>query len=518
MYKRIPKEFISDVIDRVNIVDYISQYATLKRVGQKGEQSAKCPLPKHKDDTPSFYVNEHKQTYKCHGCGAGGGIIDFIKEYHGMDFVKAIEEIADFLNLTVPYETNGKKTDFFSYSDIYKQIYNSAQSLAFEHAAEPSRLAHETVVESGIVPVKIKTIKNVVSRALKDKPDYAANILANLPDDEATYFMLPVKTQFSETIECLYLFNEQASTYLPSKPAKSYNKLVYNSHRFSKDTPKKAISVFSAPVSALEFQNRLGTDTAVIASIDSPQSLSKKVFSPFVDDTGFLKSDELIFNLNILAPDLTSQLEHYLRLSVDFAARTSFHFFEGSPKHDMEFDSLNYTDAFSTLCEEKCSAIDMNDESGRASFAKYVEFLLGGNELSSNVTNFLRETAYQIIERPELLKEHLNRHYTKPSSHVKYENLAVPDTSLKDIKNVVNSIISDSMDSSPEEIRDKLKQLKSNLNGSEPELLKICLDKLNFLSYKSSFIKVESFLDDLNEEEKKAYMEPKDSFEDSFKI
>ena len=151
-------------------------------------------------------------------------------------------------------------------------------------------------------------------------------------------------------------------------------------------------------------------------------------------------------------------------------------------------------------------------------FAKYVEFLLGGNELSSNVTNFLRGTAYQIIKRPELLKEHLNRHYTKPSSHVKYENLAVPDTSLKDIKNVVNSIISDSMDSSPEEIRDKLKQLKSNLNGSEPELLKICLDKLNFLSYKSSFIKVESFLDDLNEEEKKAYMEPTDSFEDSFKI
>ena len=519
MYKRIPKEFISDIIDRVNIIDYVSQFATLKRVGQRGEQVAKCPLPSHKDDTPSFYVNEHKQTYKCHGCGSGGGIVDFIKDYHGHEFVPAIEEIADFLGVKIPYESRGSNDkNFISYSDIYKQIYLSAQSLAFEIDQVPDGICEKTIAESGIIPVKPSTIRNVAKRLLKDQKELADNVLSNLPDKDETFFMLPIKTQFSESIESLYLFNGDFATQLPSKPTKSYNKLVYNSHRFSKDKPKSGIYVFPSPDVALHFQNSFTEDAAVIASVDSSNSISKKVFKTFENEDGFLSADNLVFVLDITAPTLTPTLEHLLRISAKYAARTSFHFYDKKPNRHGEYSELTYIDAFVTLCEEKSSALDLNSDECQAKFAKYIEYLLGGDEISSNINNYIREKAYETVGRPDLLSQHYNRHYTKPSSHVLYESLAVPDSSLKDIKKLISDLVVDSMDLSPEDFREEIKTIKSKFTNDEPELLSLCLNKLNLLSYKSSFIKMDMFIDELTAEERKAYMEPRDDDYEAFKI
>lgn len=41
----------------------------LKKAGRQWR--GLCPL--HKEDTPSFYVDEAKQAFYCQGCGAGGG-------------------------------------------------------------------------------------------------------------------------------------------------------------------------------------------------------------------------------------------------------------------------------------------------------------------------------------------------------------------------------------------------------------------------------------------------------------
>lgn len=65
-----------------------------------------------------FYVNQHKQTYVCHGCGSGGGIVTFLGDMHGYEFFPTIEELADFMSLQIPYESS-QKGNFISYSDIY---------------------------------------------------------------------------------------------------------------------------------------------------------------------------------------------------------------------------------------------------------------------------------------------------------------------------------------------------------------------------------------------------------------
>jgi DNA primase len=84
-----------DIIEQVNIVDYIQQYTDLKE--ENGELWGVCPL--HNENTPSFCVNEDKQTFYCFGCNSGGTLINFIMEYEKCTCAMAIEKIKSFYNI-----------------------------------------------------------------------------------------------------------------------------------------------------------------------------------------------------------------------------------------------------------------------------------------------------------------------------------------------------------------------------------------------------------------------------------
>ena len=58
---------VQQIKDRVNIVDVVGQYVTLRRAGRT--YSRQCPF--HKERTPSFHVSPERGTYKCFGCGEG---------------------------------------------------------------------------------------------------------------------------------------------------------------------------------------------------------------------------------------------------------------------------------------------------------------------------------------------------------------------------------------------------------------------------------------------------------------
>jgi DNA primase len=96
----IPRSFIDEVLNRVDIVSVISQSVTLKKAGSNLQ--GLCPF--HQEKSPSFTVSETKQFYHCFGCGAHGTAISFLMEYAGLTFVDTIEELAKSVGLTVPQQ------------------------------------------------------------------------------------------------------------------------------------------------------------------------------------------------------------------------------------------------------------------------------------------------------------------------------------------------------------------------------------------------------------------------------
>ena len=48
----------------------------------------------HGERTPSFSVSEQKASYFCHGCKAGGSVIDFVMAYNHIGICEAIEKLA----------------------------------------------------------------------------------------------------------------------------------------------------------------------------------------------------------------------------------------------------------------------------------------------------------------------------------------------------------------------------------------------------------------------------------------
>jgi len=102
MSGRIPRDFIDDLLVRVDIVDLIDSHTPLKKTGTN--YVACCPF--HTEKTPSFSVTRNKQFFHCFGCGVSGNAISFLMMLNNLDFVEAVEDLAAFAGVEVPREVN----------------------------------------------------------------------------------------------------------------------------------------------------------------------------------------------------------------------------------------------------------------------------------------------------------------------------------------------------------------------------------------------------------------------------
>ncbi len=79
-----------DIIANVDIVDVISRYVQLKRVGRNFVGLS----PFRNEKTPSFTVSPEKQIFKCFSTGIGGNVIKFIMEIERIDYRDAAQILA----------------------------------------------------------------------------------------------------------------------------------------------------------------------------------------------------------------------------------------------------------------------------------------------------------------------------------------------------------------------------------------------------------------------------------------
>ena len=133
----IPKNFIQDLLNRLDIVDVVERYVPLKKAG--ANFVACCPF--HNEKTPSFTVSQTKQFYHCFGCGAHGTAIGFVMEHVGLGYVDAIEELARSVGLEVPHERPAAGAE---YTKVAPDLYEVMQT-AMRYYREQLKLSQRAI-------------------------------------------------------------------------------------------------------------------------------------------------------------------------------------------------------------------------------------------------------------------------------------------------------------------------------------------------------------------------------------
>ncbi|MGN6430302.1 MAG: DNA primase [Gaiellaceae bacterium] len=104
---RIADSSVETVKATADIVEVISGRTQLRRSGARF--TGLCPF--HDERTPSFSVSPEKGLYYCFGCGAAGDAVSFVEETEGVDFVGAIEWLAQRFNVLLEYEEASPEQD-----------------------------------------------------------------------------------------------------------------------------------------------------------------------------------------------------------------------------------------------------------------------------------------------------------------------------------------------------------------------------------------------------------------------
>jgi DNA primase len=104
---RIKNESVEAVKAAADIVTLVEARTRLRKVG--GRYTGLCVF--HEEKTPSFSVSPDRGTYHCFGCGVGGDAISFVRETESLDFVGAIEFLADRFRVPLEYEESSPEAD-----------------------------------------------------------------------------------------------------------------------------------------------------------------------------------------------------------------------------------------------------------------------------------------------------------------------------------------------------------------------------------------------------------------------
>ena len=145
-----------EINSRLNIVDIVGNYLTLKRAGSRWV--GLCPF--HNEKTPSFTVTPEKNLFYCYGCHKGGTIFDFIMEIENMDFPQALKFLADKAGVELGgryKENSGDRKKKDALKELYRRVAGSFHYI-FLNKPE-AETAREYLVKRGVTEELVEEFK-----------------------------------------------------------------------------------------------------------------------------------------------------------------------------------------------------------------------------------------------------------------------------------------------------------------------------------------------------------------------
>ncbi len=140
-----------------DIVEVIGGYLPLKRAG--ANFVALCPF--HKEKSPSFNVNAHKQIFHCFGCHKGGDVFRFVQDYESIGFMDAVRRLAERAGIKLEFEQGGEQEAARDLKSKLLQIHDALatrwqQMLANEAAGQ---VARDYLAQRGVSSEAVKTFR-----------------------------------------------------------------------------------------------------------------------------------------------------------------------------------------------------------------------------------------------------------------------------------------------------------------------------------------------------------------------
>jgi DNA primase len=140
-----------------DIVDVIGSYVPLKRAG--ANFVALCPF--HKEKTPSFNVNPHRQIFHCFGCHKGGDVFTFVMQFENITFPEAVKRLADRVKIPLEYEQGPGEQQSRHLKDsllqIHEQISQRWQNALANDAA--GQIARDYLAKRGVSAEAVKLFR-----------------------------------------------------------------------------------------------------------------------------------------------------------------------------------------------------------------------------------------------------------------------------------------------------------------------------------------------------------------------
>lgn len=152
---KIPKETVKEILDRVNIVELISEYVAISKNGRN--YIGLCPF--HNEKTPSFTVFAESGRFQCFGCGEKGDAITFLMKKENLSYPAAVKKLADHVGETIQTDKidgeqmkrnrgfllNRKAADFFR-----KNLFAPVGVNALAYLQNERKLSVETIKTLGL--------------------------------------------------------------------------------------------------------------------------------------------------------------------------------------------------------------------------------------------------------------------------------------------------------------------------------------------------------------------------------
>ncbi|MCM8772716.1 MAG: DNA primase [Candidatus Omnitrophica bacterium] len=183
---------IEEILEKVDIVEVVSEYVKLKKCGK----SYKSLCPFHPEKTPSFFVHPEKQIFHCFGCGIGGNVIKFLMNIEKISFYEALKLLANKIGIEItkpddlkesPERKRILKTNEYVANLYNKLLFSNVGKRALEYLYSRN-LTEEDINRFllGFAPSNNFLLKHIEEEGL-NKEDFILAALINEEGNEDTF-------------------------------------------------------------------------------------------------------------------------------------------------------------------------------------------------------------------------------------------------------------------------------------------------------------------------------------------